>query len=112
MQQRLRPSVTLDLQQGWPSIRHSPTIIRRLTSMSNSSNISYNSNDEWVKIGEAAKLLGISYNSLRKLVKEGYLKAYRVRGIVGVQFRRGDVLALLEEVPADEIDREADEDVR
>lgn len=61
---------------------------------------------DWVRTGEAADMLGISDVSVRKLVREGYLQAYRVRGISGIQFRRGDVLSLIEKVDPSEFDED------
>ena len=62
------------------------------------------SNRSWIRTGEAADLLGISKNTLKRLVREGLLKAYRVKGVTGLQFRRQDVLALLEEVTPEDMD--------
>jgi excisionase family DNA binding protein len=51
--------------------------------------------DEWVKVGEAAKYLGISANTLKLKVLEGQIPAYRPSR--EYQFRRSDLeLYLLE----------------
>lgn len=53
---------------------------------------------QWVGVTEACKLLGISNMTLYKLVDEGVLPAYRVRGVKAMQFKRSDVLDLIERV--------------
>ena len=74
--------------------------------MSDQSNRSKWESVEWLKTGQAADILGISKNTLKRLVKEGYIKAYRVRGVRGWQFKLEDVLSLLQEVKPEEIDKE------
>lgn len=72
--------------------------------MSNPSKPSMPEDAEWLKPSEAAELIGVSVNTLKRLVKEGYVKAYRVEGVRGIQFRKGDVLELLKEVKPEEVD--------
>ncbi len=63
---------------------------------------------EWVGVTEACKLLGISNMTLYKLVDQGVLAAYRIRGVRAMQFKREDVLALIERVePAKRIRQSA-----
>jgi excisionase family DNA binding protein len=74
--------------------------------VSNRSNDSEWEQVTWLKTGEAAQILGISKNTLKRLVREGYLKAYRIKGVAGFQFRKKDVLGLIEKVTPEEIDEE------
>lgn len=66
--------------------------------MSNQSNRSKWESVQWLKTGQAADILGISKNTLKRLVREGYIRAYRVKGVRGWQFKLKDVLSLLQEV--------------
>ena len=54
-------------------------------------------------IGEAAQILGISPTSLKKLVKQGVIPAYRIKGIMGLRFKRSEVLDLIEKVDPAEV---------
>ncbi len=53
---------------------------------------------EWVGVTEACRILGISNMTLYKLVDEGFLPAYRIRGVKAMQFKRSDVVGLIERV--------------
>lgn len=53
---------------------------------------------EWVGVTEACKLLGISNMTLYKLVDEGVVPAYRIRGVRAMQFKRPEVLGLIERI--------------
>jgi excisionase family DNA binding protein len=53
---------------------------------------------DWIGITEAAKILGISRNTVQKLVEEGILPAYEVTGVKGWQFKRADVQGLIRRV--------------
>ncbi len=80
--------------------------------MSNSSGSSQNEQQAgglWLQTGDAAALIGVSNNTLLKLVKEGYIKAYRIKGVRGLRFKRRDVEALVEEVQPEDLD-EIDEE--
>ncbi len=80
--------------------------------MSNSSETSQQeqqSQSIWLQTGEAAALIGVSNNTLLKLVKEGHIKAYRIKGVRGLRFKRGDVEALVEEVQPEELNELGDE---
>ncbi len=72
--------------------------------MSNRSKRSEWERIEWLKTGEAADVLGISKNTLKRLVREDYIKAYHVKGVRGWQFKLEDVLSLLQQVKPEEID--------
>jgi excisionase family DNA binding protein len=50
---------------------------------------------DWLKVQEACDLLGISPNTLRRLVREGRLQAYVISAVRGYQFRRQDVEKLI-----------------
>ena len=53
-------------------------------------------NSDLLRIGKAAKLIGVSGTTLRRWADEGRLKAYRIGVRRERRFRREDVLALLE----------------
>jgi excisionase family DNA binding protein len=59
---------------------------------------------QWLKVSEAADLIGVSKNTIRRLVRRGVLKAYQVEGVTGIQFKIEDVLALVKEVEPEEVD--------
>ena len=62
---------------------------------------------KWVSINEACEILGITRPSIYRLVKNGILPAYRIKGVRGMKFKREDVLALIERVKPDEVEEEA-----
>lgn len=50
--------------------------------------------DQFLPLGQAARLLAVHISTLRRWIRQGKLPAYRV-GDKGVRVRRGDVLKLL-----------------
>ncbi len=53
---------------------------------------------QWIGITEAAKILGLSRNTVAKLVDEGILPAYQIMGVKGLQFKPEDVQGLIKRV--------------
>ncbi len=60
-------------------------------------------NEIWLTVKEACELLGIAPPSIHKLVREGYLDAYRIEGLRGLKFKREDVLTLIKKVKPEEL---------
>lgn len=56
---------------------------------------------DWISVVEACKILGVSRNTLKKLIREGTLPAYTIQGIAGYKVKRHDVEALLQPVVVD-----------
>ena len=56
---------------------------------------------DWISAAEACKILGVSRNTLKKLIREGTLPAYTIQGVAGYRVKRGDVQALVQPVVAD-----------
>ena len=54
---------------------------------------------DWLNMEEACAILGISRNTLKKLIREGDVPAYTVAGVVGYKLKREDVEALIKPVP-------------
>lgn len=59
---------------------------------------------DWVNVKEACEILGISRHTLHRLVQEEYLPAYRIKGVRSFQFKREDVLSLIERVDPEEFE--------
>jgi excisionase family DNA binding protein len=74
--------------------------------VSNLSKLSTEEEVEWLRSGEAARFLGISRNTLKRLVKKGLVKAYRIKGVTGILFKRNELAALIEEVNPEEFEFE------
>lgn len=53
---------------------------------------------DWIGVIEASSILGISPNTVKKLVREGVLTAYEITGVRGYQFQREDVERLIKRV--------------
>ena len=53
---------------------------------------------DWISVVAACKILGVSRNTLKKLIREGTLPAYTIQGIAGYKIKRHDVEALLQPV--------------
>lgn len=53
---------------------------------------------EWIGVTDASKILGISPNTVKKLVSDGVLPGYEVTGVQGLQFKREDVEKLIRRV--------------
>ncbi len=49
----------------------------------------------WITLKEACDILGISPNTVRKLIRTGVLPAYEIKGVKGFQLKRADVEALI-----------------
>ena len=63
---------------------------------------------DWVNVKEACELLGISRLTLHRLVKENFLPAYRIKGVRSYQFKREDVLDLIEQVKPEDFNVDDD----
>ena len=50
---------------------------------------------EWISMKEACELLGVAPNTVRRLIREGVLPAYEIKGVRGFQIKRADVEALI-----------------
>lgn len=55
---------------------------------------------EWLSVPAAAKVLGVSTFTIRRLVREGRLPYYRIPGFRRPLFRLEDLIAFPERVPA------------
>lgn len=53
---------------------------------------------DWIGIIEVCRILGISPNTVKKLVDEGILPAYEIIGVRGLQFKREEVEKLIRRV--------------
>ena len=49
-------------------------------------------------MAEAQEILGITRNTLRRLIREGILPAYTIEGVVGYKLKRSDVESLIKPV--------------
>ena len=56
---------------------------------------------QFLRIGEAAKVLGVHPGTLRRWEKEGRIKAYRIEGIGERRFELEEILEMLS-LPAQE----------
>ena len=56
---------------------------------------------QFLRIGEAAKILGVHPGTLRRWEKEGRIKAYRIEGIGERRFELEEILEMLS-LPAQE----------
>ncbi len=60
---------------------------------------------DWIGVTEAKEILGLSVNTVKKLIREGILPAYEVPGVRGPRFHRQDVENLIRRIePTDEKD--------
>ncbi len=50
---------------------------------------------ERVSITEASRILGVAPNTVRKLISSGELRAYKIKGVLGIRVEREDVEALI-----------------
>ncbi len=55
----------------------------------------------WIGIAEACEILGVSPNTVKKLVRKGILPAYQIAGVRGLQFHPEDVEKLVQRVEPD-----------
>lgn len=52
--------------------------------------------EQWLRVGEAAKIIGVSTQTVRRLIWDGDLPAFRVRNRGHYRVKREDVEALIE----------------
>ncbi len=52
----------------------------------------------WIGITEACEILGLSNNTVKKLVRKGILPAYQIPGVRGPRFHPEDVEKLIQRV--------------
>ncbi len=57
---------------------------------------------DWIGMSEACEILGLSNNTVKKLVRKGILPAYQITGVRGLQFHPEDVEKLVQRVEPDE----------
>jgi excisionase family DNA binding protein len=50
---------------------------------------------EWLSLKEACEILGLSPNTVRKLIRTGVLRAYEIKGVRGPRFRKEDLEVLI-----------------
>jgi len=53
---------------------------------------------DWIGVTEAKEILGVSVNTVKKLIQEGILPAYEVPGVRGPRFHRPDVENLIRRI--------------
>lgn len=52
----------------------------------------------WIGMAEAKEILGLSHNTVTKLIRQGVLPAYEVPGVRGPRFHREDVEKLIRRI--------------
>jgi excisionase family DNA binding protein len=55
---------------------------------------------DWMNVKEAAGYLGVSRQTIYRLIQSGKLSYFEVQGVRGKRIRKGDLDALIKEVPA------------
>ncbi len=58
----------------------------------------YQNKSIWLSLEEACQILGISRNTLKKLIREGRIPAYNIEGVVGYKLKKPDVESLIKPV--------------
>lgn len=53
---------------------------------------------EWIGITEVSEILGISTNTVKKLIREGKIPAYEVPGLLVFRFKRSEIEELIKPV--------------
>ena len=53
---------------------------------------------DWINAQQATEILGITRNTLKRLVRDGILPAYTIQGVAGYRFKRPEVQALIKPV--------------
>lgn len=53
---------------------------------------------DWIGMAEAKEILGLSHNTVKKLIRQGALPAYEVPGIRGPRFHRADVEKIIRRI--------------
>jgi excisionase family DNA binding protein len=51
--------------------------------------------NEWISMKETSELLGLTPNTVRRLIRDGVLPAYEIKGVRGYQIKRTDVEGLI-----------------
>ncbi len=54
--------------------------------------------EEWLTLKETCGFLDLAPNTVYKLVRTGRLRAFEVKGVRGLKFKKADVEALLTQV--------------
>lgn len=57
---------------------------------------------DWIGMGEAKEILGLSHVTVTKLIRQGILPAYEVPGVRGPRFHREDVEKLIRRIEPSE----------
>jgi excisionase family DNA binding protein len=50
---------------------------------------------EWISMKEPSELLGVTPNTVRRLIRDGVLPAFEIKGVRGYQLKRADVETLI-----------------
>lgn len=50
---------------------------------------------DWLNLKETCAMLGLSANTVKRLVDEGILQAYEIKGVQGLRYKKQDVEALI-----------------
>lgn len=58
----------------------------------------------WITLAEACEVLGLSTNTVKKLVRKGILPAYEVTGVRGPRFKPEDVERLIKPIQPTEVE--------
>jgi excisionase family DNA binding protein len=53
---------------------------------------------EWLNLKEACEILGLSKNTVKKLVEDGTLPGYQIKGVRGPRFKREDLEKMIEPI--------------
>ena len=53
---------------------------------------------DWIGMAEAKEILGLSHNTIKKLINQGTLPAYEIPGVRGPRFHREDVEKLIRRI--------------
>lgn len=53
---------------------------------------------DWIGVTDAKEILGVSVNTVKKLIRQGILPAYEVPGVRGPRFHRADVENLIRRI--------------
>lgn len=54
---------------------------------------------DWLTLKDVRAQLGIAPNTIRKLIRDGDLPAYQIKGVRGPRFKQADVDALISPIP-------------
>lgn len=53
---------------------------------------------DWIGMAEAKEILGLSHNTVKKLIRQGILPAYEVPGVRGPRLHRADVEKIIRRI--------------